>query len=78
MSGSSIYIGSSLKNGLLKQYTIFKDGIIPAYLVDLFNGNDALRGLVVSVDDLQEAKKAMQKKGTILNLYARRVRKEIK
>lgn len=77
MSKSTIYIGQSLKNGLLKQNTIFKDGIIPAHLSQLVNSNDALRGLIVSVDDLQEARASMQKKGTILNLFARRVRKEI-
>ncbi len=62
---------------MLRQYTQFKDGIIPSYLSQLFASNDALRGLVVSIDDLAEARERMQQRGNILNLYAKRVKKEI-
>lgn len=74
---TTIYIGPSLKGGILKQYTVFRDGVVPQHVASLFERNDALRGLVVMLDDLQEARTAMLKKGNILNLYASRVKKEI-
>ncbi len=74
---TTIYIGPSLRGGILKQYTIFRNGAVPQHVAKLFEKNDALRGLVVSLEDLQESRNAMLKKGNLLNLYASRVKKEI-
>ena len=74
---TSIYIGPSIRNGLLRQNTVFKDGQIPRHLRQLFDGSPALRGLVVPVGELAEAKIAMKKKGTIFNTFASKVYKEL-
>ena len=65
---SLVYIGRSIP-GLLR-YTVFQGGCLPAHVEQMAKENDRLRGLIVPVSGLQEARKNMRTKGHILNFYA--------
>lgn len=64
---TSIYIGKSLPG--LSQFTVFKDGILPAHVVDMASKNISIAGLIVPLNELQEARKNMLVKGHILHKY---------
>lgn len=64
---TTVYIGKSLP--VLPQYTVFKGGKLPAYVVELAAKDDTIAGLIVPVSQLQEARKNMHVKGHILNYY---------
>ena len=64
---ATIYIGKPLLG--LPQYTIFKEGIIPPHIAEMIKNNEAIKGLIVPVKELQEARKNMHIKGHILNHY---------
>lgn len=74
----TVYIGPTLPNGILKQYTVFRNGMVPRHIQSLYDGNDALRGLVVPVGDMTYAMASMKRRGTLLNLFSKRVLNEIK
>lgn len=71
-----IYVGSTLPNGILFRYTVFC-GNFPPHIVELMDKSPALRGLMVPISKLQQAKKDVETQGHILNLYAKNVVKEI-
>ncbi len=66
---STIYIGRSLPNGTLPQYTVFNHGEIPLHLVELVQTRPAIRGLIVPVSELQRSRAEAQKQGTLLHKY---------
>ncbi len=65
---TTIYIGRSLPG--LSQYTVFKDGQLPAHVAQMASHNKNLAGLIVPISTLQEARKNVTVKGHILNFYA--------
>lgn len=72
---STVYIGRSFPG--LPQYTVFRGGELPGHVAGMVAENENIAGLIVPVSGLQEARKNMQQKGHILNLYARKLaRKE--
>lgn len=71
ISTTTIYIGRSLPG--LPQYTVFKNGQLPAHIAPMVKANQALAGLIVPVNGLQEARKNIRIKGHILNLYAKQL-----
>lgn len=64
---STIYIGKSIPG--LPQNTIFKGGEMPAYVAEIAAKDEAVKGLIVPVSQLQEARSNIRKKGHILNIY---------
>lgn len=71
---TTVYIGRSLPG--LPQYTVFQNGHLPAHIAPMVEANRGLAGLIVPVDELQEARKNIRIKGHILNLYANQLTKE--
>lgn len=71
---STIYIGRSLPG--LSRYTVFKGGQLPPHVAKLADDNKSVAGLIVPVSGLQEARKNMQIKGHILNVYLTQQNKE--
>lgn len=72
-----IYVGPSLPKGVLARFTAFSDGV-PPHVAELMEKSSALKGLLVPVARLSQARKDVETKGTLLNLYASKVRDEIK
>jgi len=64
---NTVYIGKSIHG--LTQYTIFKNGVLPDYIKAMVEKDDSIKGLIVPVSELQEARKNVHVKGHILNLY---------
>lgn len=64
---TTIYIGKSIPG--LPQYTVFKGGVLPAYIAEMAAKDEAVKGLIVPVSELQEARKNTRIKGHILNTY---------
>lgn len=58
MSWPKIYIGRSLPRGKLEQYTVFANGI-PAHVQKLIDTQPLLRELIVSVSNVQEARRQL-------------------
>lgn len=71
---ATIYIGRS-KPGL-SSFTIFKGGQLPPHVAKLADEDKSVAGLIVPVSGLQEARKNMQIKGHILNVYLTQQKKE--
>lgn len=69
---NTVYIGKSI-NGL-PQYTIFKNGELPPHIEAM--ADDTIKGLIVPVSELQEARKNVHKKGHILNFYLNKQNKK--
>lgn len=57
----SVYVGTSLP--MLAQFTVLKNGI-PAYLNEEIKKCQAIKELIVPIEQLNEAYKKLQKKGT--------------
>lgn len=73
-----IYVGPTLKKGLLSRYTVFRDGEFPKSIQELREKSPALRGLFVPVSMLASARRRVATKGDILNTYVTRLRDELK
>ena len=71
---TTVYIGQSLPG--LTRYTAFAGGVIPDYVQKMIADNAAIAGLIVPVNELQEARKNIMKKGHILNYYAEKLNKK--
>lgn len=71
-----VYVGPSLKNGVLIQYTVFR-GEFPPHVAALMEKSPSLKHLMVPTTRLSQARKEVATKGSLLNLYASKVRKEI-
>lgn len=65
--GSRIYIGKPLAG--LPQFTIFKGGELPPHVLAMAKNNADILGLIVPLNELQQARKDMHTKGHILNYY---------
>ena len=76
-SSRKIYVGPSLPGGILPQFTVFKDEV-PDHVVALMGKYPSLRPLIVPVAKLGQARKDVSTKGNLLNLYAAKVRKEVR
>lgn len=63
-----VYIGRTIPG--LSRYTVFQEGKLPAHVEQMAKENECIRGLIVPVKDIQEARTNVQKKGHILNFYA--------
>ncbi|MCM3567852.1 hypothetical protein [Neobacillus mesonae] len=59
-----IYIGSSLKNGRLEQFSVFNNGI-PAFLEEDIKKCPAIKALMVPILQSGESKKKLTIKGTM-------------
>ena len=70
----TVYIGRSLPG--LSRNTVFKGGQLPPHVAKLADENKSVAGLIVPVSGLQEARKNMQIKGHILNVYLTQQNKE--
>lgn len=68
-----VYVGPTLPG--LAHLTIFRGESFPAHVAEVIEKNPAVRGLIVPVSQLSEAVKAVSRKGHILNIYARELRK---
>lgn len=73
---ATAYIGRSILG--LSQYTVFKGGVLPPHIVEMCEKLTAIRGLIVPVSQLQEARKNINKKGHILYFYARQLETQLK
>lgn len=73
-----VYVGPTLKKGLLSRYTVFRDGEFPQSIQELREKSPALRGLFVPVLMLASARQRVATKGDILNTYVTRLRDELK
>jgi len=63
-----IYVGPSLSNGLLGQYTTFRGGV-PAHLSELVGTNEAISALMVPVGELAEVRARIAQPGTPEHQY---------
>ena len=70
----TIYIGRSLPG--LSRNTVFKGGQLPPHVAKLADENKSVAGLIVPVSDAPVARKNMQIKGHILNVYLTQQNKE--
>ena len=70
-----VYVGPSLPGGVLPQFTVFQ-GELPVPIVDLMGKCPSLSLLIVPVSQLSQARKDVITKGSLLNLYASKIRKE--
>lgn len=73
-----VYVGPTLKRGLLSRYAVFRDGQYPKAIQELREKSPAVRGLFVPVSMLTSARQRVATKGDILNLYVTRLRDELK
>lgn len=64
---NTVYIGKSLHG--LSQYTVFKDGVMPPHIEAMAAKDETIKGLTVPASKLQEARRNMNIKGNILNIY---------
>lgn len=67
-SETRIYIGRTLPG--LQRNTVFSGGKLPAHVAEMAEENVHIRGLIVPINDLQEARRNMRLKGHILNFHA--------
>lgn len=63
-----VYIGPSLRG--LSQNTVFTSDKLPPHVADMVKANENIRGLIVPVERLQEARRNIHVKGNILHTYA--------
>ena len=73
-----VYVGPTLRRGLLKAFTVFRDGEYPAPIAKMREKSPALRGLFVPVTDLAEARRRVATKGDLLHAYVARLNQELK
>ena len=73
---SRVYVGPSIP-GILPRFAVFSGGL-PLRIEKLAQASQALRGLIVPAERLAQARLDIAKKGTLLNLYAERVARELK
>lgn len=74
-SGPMVYCGPALP-GVARQYTVYQNGI-PGPLAEALADNSALRGLLLPLDRLPEAREAISRQsGPIYSLYLLANRKE--
>ena len=73
-----VYVGPTLKQGLLARFSVFKDGEFPEAIKTLREKSPALRGLFVPVEKLADARRRITAKGDILHTYAARLSTELK
>lgn len=73
-----VYVGPTLKRGLLTRFAVYKDGEFPDAIQALREKSPALRGLFVPVDSLADARRRIETKGDILHTYAARLSNELK
>ncbi len=67
-TGPAAYCGPTLP-GVARQYTVYRNGL-PAPLAEAAERNPALRGLIVPLDRLPEARRAVsQKSGKLYRLF---------
>lgn len=71
-----IYIGPSFEG--LSAFTVFVRGQYPAPVVDLMAKYPNIKGLMVPVERLQQARKDVVTPGNILNHYMKHVKDEQK
>lgn len=69
---ATVYIGKSYPG--LPQYTVFKNGVLPEHVKEMIGQNEAIQGLIVPVNQLQEARANVNKKGHILYHYASKLK----
>ena len=72
-----VYVGPSLPGGLLLQFTVLR-GELPAHVADLMGKSPSLRHLIVPISRLSRARRDVSTNGSLLNLYAVKVRKEVR
>ena len=73
---ATVYVGPSIP-GILPRHAVFSGGL-PPQIEKLAQASPALRGLFVPAERLAQARIDIARKGTLLNLYAERVVREIK
>lgn len=71
-----VYVGRSILQGRLTQYTTYKNGI-PPHLANLLEQYPFIRHLFVPADKLAKARKDLNTKGTALNEFNSKL-KEVK
>lgn len=76
-AGPMVYVGPTLPNGLLARFTVFSGGEFVPHVKELADKSPALRGLIVPVSQLNQARKDVTTQGHILHLHAKNVLKEI-
>lgn len=64
---STVYIGRTIRG--LTQYTVFPMGVTPPHIAHIMAEREEVRGLVVPLSRLQDARRMMLEKGTILNKF---------
>jgi hypothetical protein len=67
-TGPLIYCGPSLPGGLLRQHTVYRNGL-PKYLEEHFKKCPALRQLFVPVEELSATTQAVQTAGSAESIY---------
>ncbi|KZL88712.1 hypothetical protein [Clostridium magnum] len=67
-----IYCGPSLPNGVLQQYSMFKNGL-PEYLNDQFKACPAIKELFVSTTKLNATRQNMEIQGTRENTLLKKI-----
>lgn len=68
-SETKVYIGKSLRG--LPQYTVFAGGELPPHIAEMAAKNEAIKGLIVPISRLSEARKDVKIQGNLLNHYAK-------
>jgi hypothetical protein len=63
----TVYIGRTIPG--LPRYTIFANGEMPVHIAEIVSQNEAVKGLIVPLENLQQARKDVQTNGHILNFY---------
>lgn len=68
-----VYIGPTIPG--LKSYTVFS-GALPRTVAEMVAKDNNVAGLVVPVEQLQESRQNMRKRGHVLNIYLRKLLKK--
>lgn len=68
-----VYIGPTIPG--LKSYTVFS-GALPRAVAEMVAKDNNVAGLIVPVEQLQESRQNMRKRGHVLNIYLRKLLKK--
>lgn len=67
-----IYVGPSLPKAKLPQFTVFANGY-PQYVQDLIDKCPSLKQLIVPTSKVQQARRELAVKGTLLNTLSLKI-----
>ncbi len=71
-----VYVGPDLPGGVLKRYTVFREGY-PPHIQELRDKSPSLCGLFVCLSELAAARRRVRVQGDLMNTLSKQILKEI-